>query len=270
MALAAAAVPSVSSSSWALEASSSAPANEKHGERPSWRVAVAAGEAVGLLGPNGAGKSTLFKALAGVSRRIAVGSVLVGGVDVSSLPPHLRARKGLLYLPQDSSIFRNLSVADNLRLVLEQRGGQSDVQREERIAQLLREFDLTHVARTKAINLSGGERRRTELARALAAGGVGVESDMQVSARVLLVDEPFAGVDPIGVGEMQSMLRRLCEVYNLGILITDHSVASTLALCDRAYLLHKGEIMAEGTPDELLQNDYARTHYLGPSFVGAS
>ena len=218
-------------------------------------LTVERGEIVGLLGPNGAGKTTTFYIATGLERPDR-GRVWLNNRDVTHLPMYKRARLGISYLAQEPSIFRHLSVQDNILLVME----QTRVPRHlwsERLHNLLKEFRLQKVAHTLGSRVSGGERRRTELARALAAGMQG--------PRFLLLDEPFAGVDPIAVAEIQDLVIQLRE-RNLGILITDHNVRELLAIVDRAYILRDGQILAAGTADELYNNSLVRQYYLGAGF----
>lgn len=218
-------------------------------------LSVAQGEIVGLLGPNGAGKTTTFYIATGLEKPDQ-GNVWLDNMDVTPLPMHRRARLGIGYLAQEASIFRQLSVRDNLLLVLE----QTNVPRWEwarRVESLLREFRLEKLANSKGIQLSGGERRRTELARALAAGREG--------PKFLLLDEPFAGVDPIAVAEIQQIVARLRDRH-MGILITDHNVRETLAVTDRGYIMREGQILASGTSSELYNNPLVRQYYLGDNF----
>jgi lipopolysaccharide export system ATP-binding protein len=218
-------------------------------------LSVAQGEIVGLLGPNGAGKTTTFYIATGLEKPDQ-GSVWLDNIDVTPLPMHRRARLGIGYLAQEASIFRQLSVRDNLLLVLE----QTNVPRWEwarRVESLLREFRLEKLANSKGIQLSGGERRRTELARALAAGREG--------PKFLFLDEPFAGVDPIAVSEIQQIVAQLRDRH-MGILITDHNVRETLAITDRGYIMREGQILASGTSSELYNNPLVRQYYLGDKF----
>jgi lipopolysaccharide export system ATP-binding protein len=218
-------------------------------------ISVAQGEVVGLLGPNGAGKTTTFYIATGLEKPNQ-GKVWLDNLDITGLPMHRRARLGIGYLAQEASVFRQLTVRDNILLVLE----QTNVPRWEwsgRMQNLLREFRLEKVANSKGIQLSGGERRRTELARALAAGKEG--------PKFLLLDEPFAGVDPIAVSEIQQIVARLRD-RNMGILITDHNVRETLEITDRAYIMREGQILASGNADELYANPLVRQHYLGENF----
>ncbi|WP_299405796.1 LPS export ABC transporter ATP-binding protein [Acaryochloris sp. IP29b_bin.148] len=218
-------------------------------------LTVHQGEIVGLLGPNGAGKTTTFHIATGLTKP-SQGKVWLGSREITALPLHQRARLGIGYLAQDASIFRHLSVRDNLLLVME----QSRVPRQQwysRLANLLADFQLEQVADTLGMQVSGGERRRTELARVLATGREGPQ--------FLLLDEPFAGIDPIAVADLQRMIDRLCD-RNLGILITDHNVRETLAITDRTYILREGRILAAGTPSELYDNALVRQYYLGDRF----
>jgi lipopolysaccharide export system ATP-binding protein len=218
-------------------------------------LSVAQGEVVGLLGPNGAGKTTSFYIATGLEKPNQ-GKVWLDSLDITGLPMHKRARLGIGYLAQEASVFRQLSVRDNILLVLE----QTNVPRWEwsrRVKSLLREFRLEQLANSKGIQLSGGERRRTELARALAAGREG--------PKFLLLDEPFAGVDPIAVSEIQKIVAQLRD-RGMGILITDHNVRETLAITDRAYIMREGQILAFGTADELYNNPLVRQYYLGDNF----
>jgi len=213
------------------------------------------GEIVGLLGPNGAGKTTTFYIATGLEKPCQ-GQVWLGSRDITPLPLHQRARLGIGYLAQQPSIFRHLSVRDNLLLVME----QSEVPRQQwrsRLADLLSDFQLEQVANTLGMQVSGGERRRTELARVLATGRDGPQ--------FLLLDEPFAGIDPIAVAQMQTIIARLCD-RNLGILITDHNVRETLAITHRAYILSDGSLLAAGTPEALYDNALVRQYYLGDQF----
>ena len=216
---------------------------------------VLPGEIVGLLGPNGAGKTTTFYIATGLVKPDE-GAVTLNDRNITSLALHMRARLGMGYLTQQASIFRNLSVRDNIRLVLEQTGIPRPA-RPVKLQQLLREFRLEKVANTLGSLVSGGERRRTELARALAAGLDG--------PKYLLLDEPFAGVDPIAVAEMQEIIARLRD-RQMGILITDHNFRETLAITDRAYVMRDGQILASGTAEELYNNSLVKQYYLGDNF----
>ncbi len=218
-------------------------------------LSVAQGEVVGLLGPNGAGKTTTFYITSGLEKPNQ-GTVWLDKQDITPLSMHKRARLGIGYLAQEASVFRNLSVRDNILLVME----QTSVPSEEwsiRLQTLLKDLSLEKVANSKGIQLSGGERRRTELARALAAGKDG--------PKFLLLDEPFAGVDPIAVAEIQEIVAQLRDRH-MGILITDHNVRETLAITDRAYIMREGEILASGTPEELYANPLVKQYYLGDNF----
>ncbi len=210
------------------------------------------GQVVGLLGPNGAGKTTSFYMVVGLVQTEG-GQVLLDGKDLSSWPMHLRAQHGIAYLPQESSVFRRMSVEDNILAVLETLP-LSRTEREDRLRMLLEEFSITHVSKQKAYTLSGGERRRVEVARALALNPV-----------FLLLDEPFAGIDPIAVADIQRMIQVL-KKRNIGILITDHNVRETLAICDLGYLLNNGKIIEKGTPQEIAASPMARETYLGEDF----
>lgn len=211
------------------------------------------GEVVGLLGPNGAGKTTCFYMVMGLISADA-GQVILGGRDLTLKPMHVRARSGLGYLAQEPSIFRRLKVAENILAALEIRGGLTRVERNERCHQLLTDFGIDHLADKLAISLSGGERRRLEIARTLAT-----------EPRIILLDEPFAGVDPISVAEIQQTVARLAE-RGIAILITDHNVRETLGICDRAYIVSEGAVLAQGTPQEILEHPDVRSKYLGEHF----
>jgi len=207
----------------------------------------------GLLGPNGAGKTTCFYMIVGLVETDA-GSIVLDGKDITSDPMYTRAKQGVGYLPQEPSVFRKLTVADNLRLVLELREDLDKAGREKELASLLDELQINHVADQLGASLSGGERRRCEIARALAA-----------KPRLILLDEPFAGVDPISVGEIQRIVTHLKQ-RGIGVLITDHNVRETLGICDRAYILNEGSVLAQGAPDEILANADVRRVYLGDTF----
>lgn len=216
---------------------------------------MAQGEIVGLLGPNGAGKTTTFYMATGLERPDE-GRVCLDEIDITDLPMHQRARLGIGYLAQEPSIFRNLSVQDNILLVMQQTRVPPE-EYSDRLQDLLKEFRLEKVATTSGIQVSGGERRRTELARSLAAGPEG--------PRFLFLDEPFAGVDPIAVSEIQEIVSQLRD-RNMGILITDHNVRETLRIIDRAYIMSDGQILASGSADDLYSNPLVREHYLGKGF----
>jgi lipopolysaccharide export system ATP-binding protein len=218
-------------------------------------LSVAQGEVVGLLGPNGAGKTTTFYMATGLERPDG-GNVWLNNQDITQLPIHERARLGIGYLAQEASIFRHLTIRDNILLVLQQ-SKVSPRQQRNRLSGLIREFRLDRVAGSLGIQVSGGERRRTELARALAVGSQG--------PRFLLLDEPFAGVDPIAVAEIQDIISRLRD-RQIGILITDHNVRETLAITDRSYIMRDGQILAAGSSEELYANPLVRQYYLGDHF----
>ena len=210
------------------------------------------GEVVALLGPNGSGKTTTFYAIAGLVTPEG-GTVLVDGKDVTLLPMYRRAQLGIGYLPQEMSIFRGLSVQDNISAILDISLPHRH-QRRERLEELLSEFSIEHLRRAPALALSGGERRRVEIARCLAA-----------NPNYLLLDEPFAGVDPISVGDIRHLVADL-KNRGIGVLITDHNVRETLEIVDRAYILHEGRVLMSGTPDEVVQNENVRRVYLGDNF----
>ncbi|MCX9157391.1 LPS export ABC transporter ATP-binding protein [Niveibacterium sp. 24ML] len=213
---------------------------------------VGSGEVVGLLGPNGAGKTTCFYMIVGLVRADG-GTILLDQKDITHLPIHKRAKLGLSYLPQENSVFRKLTVAENILAVLELQG-LPKAREAERLNELLGELGITHLRDATAMALSGGERRRVEIARALAT-----------EPQVILLDEPFAGVDPIAVIDIQKIIRFLKE-RNIGVLITDHNVRETLGICDRAYIITDGVVLASGRPDEIVQNDKVREVYLGEHF----
>ncbi|NEU10775.1 LPS export ABC transporter ATP-binding protein [Methylobacterium sp. BTF04] len=215
-------------------------------------LTVRNGEAVGLLGPNGAGKTTIFYMITGLVSADR-GSISLDGLPITHLPMYQRARLGIGYLPQEASIFRGLSVEDNIRAVLEV-AEPDRKERERKLDSLLEEFDIARLRKSPSIALSGGERRRCEIARALAS-----------SPSFMLLDEPFAGIDPIAVGDIQDLVKHLKQ-RGIGVLITDHNVRETLGLIDRAYIAHSGRILTEGTPDEIVANADARRLYLGEDF----
>lgn len=217
-------------------------------------VDVKQGEVVGLLGPNGAGKTTCFYLLVGLLKCDS-GQVVLNGKELTQAPMHLRATAGLGYLPQEASIFRTLSARDNLLAVLELQAHLNKAQRQQRLQQLLEEFHLSHIADSLGQSLSGGERRRLEIARALAS-----------EPEFMLLDEPFAGVDPISVTDIKNGILDL-KSRGLGVLITDHNVKETLDICDRAYIVHEGHVIAAGQPESILQNETVRQVYLGESFA---
>ena len=215
---------------------------------------ITSGEVVGLLGPNGAGKTTAFYMIVGLIASDR-GRILLDGQDLTALPMHRRAGLGLGYLPQEASIFRKLTVEQNILAILENRQELDRTGREQELDQLLDELHVGHVRTSLGISLSGGERRRVEIARALAA-----------NPRFVLLDEPFAGVDPISVLDIQRIIRHLCD-REIGVLITDHNVRETLGICSRAYILNEGSLIASGSPEEILANQHVREVYLGLEFT---
>jgi lipopolysaccharide export system ATP-binding protein len=216
-------------------------------------LSIGSGEVVGILGPNGAGKTTAFYMLVGLVASDA-GRIFIDDHDISDLPIHARAKLGLGYLPQEASVFRKLSVADNILGVLELRPELNRSQREQQLQQLLEELHIVHIKDNLGQSLSGGERRRVEIARALAA-----------EPRFILLDEPFAGVDPISVIDIQRIIKHLAA-RNIGVLITDHNVRETLGICERAYIISAGTLIASGTAEEILANSQVREVYLGQDF----
>ncbi|MDR0826333.1 MAG: LPS export ABC transporter ATP-binding protein [Desulfovibrio sp.] len=209
-------------------------------------------EIVGLLGPNGAGKTTSFYMVVGIQKPTS-GFVYMDGEDIAALPLHERARRGLSYLPQESSVFKRLSVADNLRIIFE----YTDLDKKEqkkKAEQLLEEFGIAHLRDSMAAHLSGGERRRLEIARSMIR-----------EPEFVLLDEPFAGIDPLAVDDIQVLIKEL-KAKGIGVLISDHNVRETLSICDRAYLMHEGQIIVQGTPEDLVNDPKARRVYLGESF----
>jgi lipopolysaccharide export system ATP-binding protein len=216
-------------------------------------LVVGSGEIVGLLGPNGAGKTTAFYMIVGLIPSDE-GRITLDDHDLTGMPMHRRARLGLGYLPQEASVFRKLSVEDNIMAILETRQGLTRADQERLLEELLDEFHITHVRTSLGLSLSGGERRRVEIARALAA-----------EPRFVLLDEPFAGVDPISVMDIQEIIRHLAS-RGIGVLITDHNVRETLGICGRAYILNDGAMIAEGTPETILANQQVREVYLGEGF----
>jgi lipopolysaccharide export system ATP-binding protein len=215
-------------------------------------LSVNSGEVVGLLGPNGAGKTTSFYMIVGLCATDG-GEIFIDDQDITHLPIHRRARLGLAYLPQEASIFRRLTVTENIKAVLELQG-YAPAEMNSRLEALLNDLHITHIRDNPAISLSGGERRRVEIARALAT-----------DPRFILLDEPFAGVDPIAVLDIQKIIRFLKE-RGIGVLITDHNVRETLGICDRAYIINAGSVMAEGKPEEIIYNEGVRKVYLGEHF----
>ncbi len=215
-------------------------------------LGVRAGEAVGLLGPNGAGKTTCFYMVTGLVP-VDQGTIEIDGYDVTTMPMYRRARLGIGYLPQEASIFRGLSVENNIRAILEI-AEKNRKEREKRLDELLEEFSIAHLRKAPSIALSGGERRRLEIARALAS-----------RPNFMLLDEPFAGIDPIAVADIQQLVRHLTG-RGIGVLITDHNVRETLGLIDRAYIIHAGQVLTHGRPDEIIENADVRRLYLGDNF----
>ncbi len=215
-------------------------------------LSLKSGEVVGLLGPNGAGKTTTFYMIVGLLASNG-GRILLDGKDLSRLPIHLRARMGLSYLPQEASIFRKLTVAENILAVLELQDLNA-VERQEKLASLLAELHITHLRDQSAMSLSGGERRRVEIARCLAT-----------DPSFILLDEPFASIDPIAVMDIQKIIRQLAA-RNIGVLITDHNVRETLGICDHAYIVNEGRIFAAGLPSDIIENQSVRDIYLGKNF----
>lgn len=214
---------------------------------------VRRGEVVGLLGPNGAGKTTSFYMIVGLINTDH-GHIFLDDQDITTMPVHLRARLGISYLPQEASIFRKLTAADNIMAILELRKNLNPMQREEILNRLLEEFHITHIRDSLGISLSGGERRRVEIARALAT-----------DPQFILLDEPFAGIDPISVVDVKRIITHL-RTRNIGVLITDHNVRETLDICERAYIVNQGEVLHQGTPQDILHNKQVRAVYLGEDF----
>jgi len=214
---------------------------------------VRPGQVVGLLGPNGAGKTTCFYMIVGLIP-VDGGAILINNIEITHEPVNVRSGLGVGYLPQDASIFRKLSVRDNILAILEIRKGMNREAREETLSLLMEDLGIAHLADQMGVSLSGGERRRVEIARALAA-----------RPRFMLLDEPFAGIDPISVGEIQRIVRHLTEL-GIGVLITDHNVRETLGICDYAYILNDGSVLASGQPDAILANTEVRDVYLGKEF----
>ena len=211
------------------------------------------GQIVGLLGPNGAGKTTSFYMVVGLVR-MDKGEIHLDELDLSDLAMHERARKGIGYLPQEASIFRKLTIAENIMSILETRKDLNKQQRQQRLTELLADFKITHIKDSLGMSVSGGERRRAEIARALAA-----------DPKFMLLDEAFAGVDPISVGDIKDIISTLKD-RGIGVLITDHNVRETLAICERAYIVSEGAVIAEGTPQEILENETVKQVYLGEDF----
>ncbi|WP_435234917.1 LPS export ABC transporter ATP-binding protein [Psychromonas sp. PT13] len=217
-------------------------------------ITVKTGEIVGLLGPNGAGKTTSFYMVVGLVKQNA-GTIFLDHEDLSNQPMHIRAQKGIGYLPQEASIFRRLTVTENIMGILQMRKELSQAERLEKLEMLLEEFHITHIRSNKGMSLSGGERRRVEIARALAT-----------EPKFILLDEPFAGVDPISVIDIKNIIQQLRD-RGLGVLITDHNVRETLDVCQHSYIVSHGEIIAIGTQDEILANDQVKQVYLGNEFT---
>ena len=215
-------------------------------------LSISPGEVVGLLGPNGAGKTTTFYMIVGLVKPDA-GEIFLNGENITGFPMYLRARKGLNYLPQEPSIFRKLTVEENILAILETLDLQEE-ERKERLRELLNELDLTALAKNHAYSLSGGERRRVEITRALVT-----------SPKYILLDEPFAGIDPLAVADIQKIIEKL-QGKGIGIIISDHNVRETLSCCDRAYIVNEGAILVEGAPDMIAQSELARKFYFGDSF----
>jgi lipopolysaccharide export system ATP-binding protein len=216
-------------------------------------VTIESGQVIGLLGPNGAGKTTAFYMIVGLIRCDS-GRIVLNGRDITRLPVHRRAKLGLGYLPQEASVFRKMTAANNIRAILETRRDLDRAARQAQLNELLEDLHIGHVRDSLGLSLSGGERRRVEIARALAA-----------EPKFVLLDEPFAGVDPISVLDIQRIIRHLSK-RGIGVLITDHNVRETLGICSHAYILNNGELMASGTPDEILSNKNVREVYLGEGF----
>ena len=216
-------------------------------------IEISQSQIVGLLGPNGAGKTTCFYMIVGLIQANS-GRVLLDQKDVTQLPIHDRARHGLSYLPQESSIFRNLTVEENVLAILQARQELTREQTEEKLEQLLEEFSIEHIRNSKGMSLSGGERRRTEIARTLAT-----------DPKFILLDEPFAGVDPISVSDIKTIIKQLKD-RGIGILLTDHNVRETLDICEKAYIVSEGRVIADGDADAILSNEKVRSVYLGSQF----
>ena len=215
-------------------------------------ISIQSGSVIGLLGPNGAGKTTTFYMVVGMAQPDG-GQVFLADEEITGLPMYQRARRGISYLPQEASVFRKLSVSDNLLAILETVESDGTIRRQ-RMQQLLEEFSITHIASSKGYSLSGGERRRVEIARALIT-----------NPSFILLDEPFAGIDPIAVADIQNLIVSL-KNRNIGVLISDHNVRETLGVCDAAYILNSGEVLEYGTPDEIANSKKAREIYLGDDF----
>jgi lipopolysaccharide export system ATP-binding protein len=236
-----------------LEATDLAKSYRRRDVVKSVSLQVTGGEIVGLLGPNGAGKTTCFYMIVGLVGNDS-GTIRLNGKTISHLPMHQRAKLGVGYLPQEASVFRNLTVQQNILAILQLRKDLDSSARKQMLERLLEDFQIEHLRDAQGISLSGGERRRVEIARALAN-----------QPEFILLDEPFAGVDPISVIDIQSIIRQLAE-RGIGVLITDHNVRETLGICDRAYVLGEGEVLAEGSPTQILENKVVRKIYLGDDF----
>ncbi|KTD48872.1 lipopolysaccharide transport protein B: ATP-binding component of ABC superfamily protein [Legionella rubrilucens] len=217
-------------------------------------LSINRGECVGLLGPNGAGKTTCFYMIVGL-QSCDEGRIILDNQDVTRAPMHQRARMGIGYLPQEASVFRKMTVNDNIYSILQLRNDLDEPARQKKLNQLLEEFHITHLRKNLGMSLSGGERRRVEIARALA-----------IEPTFILLDEPFAGVDPISVLDIKKIISHLCD-KNIGVLITDHNVRETLDICGRAYIVSQGQLLCEGTPDAILANQQVRAVYLGDEFT---
>lgn len=216
-------------------------------------IHISQGECVGLLGPNGAGKTTCFYMIVGL-QSCDEGSIILNDQDVTRFPMHKRARLGIGYLPQEASVFRKMTVADNILAILQLRKDLNNQSRQDKLQQLMEEFHIIHLRNSLGISLSGGERRRVEIARTLA-----------IEPAFILLDEPFAGVDPISVLDIKRIISHLCS-KNIGVLITDHNVRETLDICERAYIINQGTVLCEGTPETILTNHQVRAVYLGEEF----
>ncbi|RUR16892.1 LPS export ABC transporter ATP-binding protein [Legionella sp. km535] len=217
-------------------------------------INIKKGECVGLLGPNGAGKTTCFYMIVGL-QSCDEGQIILNGTDITHSAMHQRARLGISYLPQEASVFRKLTVAENIMAILQLRTDLDEQAREEKLDLLLQEFHITHIEKSLGMSLSGGERRRVEIARALA-----------IEPSFILLDEPFAGVDPISVIDIKRIIQHLCD-QGIGVLITDHNVRETLDICERAYIVSQGKILCEGAPEVILANKQVRAVYLGEDFA---
>ncbi|KTD30814.1 ABC transporter ATP binding protein [Legionella moravica] len=217
-------------------------------------INIKKGECVGLLGPNGAGKTTCFYMIVGL-QSCDEGQIILNGTDITHSAMHQRARLGISYLPQEASVFRKLTVAENIMAILQLRTDLDEQAREEKLDLLLQEFHITHIEKSLGMSLSGGERRRVEIARALA-----------IEPSFILLDEPFAGVDPISVIDIKRIIQHLCD-HGIGVLITDHNVRETLDICERAYIVSQGKILCEGAPEVILANKQVRAVYLGEDFA---